>query len=233
MSEPSQRLPAGETLIFDADDTLWENNIYFERATDAFLDYLAHSQLSHVQARAILNEIQRGNGYGTAAFARSLEEAFRHLAERDVAPADLAYIHSLAREVRRHPLELLPGVAETLTALGARHRLILLTKGAEDEQRLKIEASGLEPHFAQALIVAEKTAATYTALVRDLPLDPAHTWMIGNSPRSDINPALAAGLHAVYIPHPYTWHLEHEEVQPVADRTLLKLPHFADLQRHF
>src|SRR5260370_26108728 len=110
MTAPSQRLPAGETLIFDADDTLWENNIYFERATDAFLDYLAHSQLSNVQARAILNEIQRGNGYGTAAFAPSLEAAFRHHAERDVAPAHLTYIHILAREVRRHPLELLPGV---------------------------------------------------------------------------------------------------------------------------
>jgi putative hydrolase of the HAD superfamily len=229
-----QRLPAGETLICDADDTLWENNIYFERAIDAFLTYLAHSRLSHAQARAILDEIARKHGYGSNAFARSLEETFRHLAERDVAPADLAYIHSLAQEVRQHPLELLPGVAETLATLATRHHLILLTKGEQDEQCLKIEASGLESYFALALIVAEKTIATYTALLRDLQLDPAHAWMIGNSPRSDINPALAAGLNAVFVPHPHTWRLEHEEVQPVSDhRTLLHIERFADLQRHF
>jgi putative hydrolase of the HAD superfamily len=233
MTEPHQRLPACETLIFDADDTLWENNIYFERATDAFLDYLAHSRLSHEQARAVLNEIQRKHGYGSHAFARSLEEAFRHLAERDVSHDDLAYIHSLANEIRRHPMELLPQVEPTLTALAARHRLYLLTKGQEDEQRLKIEASGLELYFVQALIVHEKNAATYSALIRDYSLDPDHTWMIGNSPRSDINPALAAGLHAVFVPHPYTWRLEHEEVQPVPGRTLLHIERFADLQRHF
>src|SRR5260370_28108714 len=92
---PRPRLPAGETLIFDADDTLWENNIYFELATDAFLDYLAHSQLSHVQARAILNDLQRGNRYGSQPFAPSLQEAFRHPAPRDLPPAHPACLHTL------------------------------------------------------------------------------------------------------------------------------------------
>jgi putative hydrolase of the HAD superfamily len=228
-----RRWPAGETLIFDADDTLWENNIYFERAIDAFLEYLAHSTLSHEQARDVLMEIERKHGYGSQAFARSLEETFHTLAEREVLSEDVAYIHGLAEEIRRHPMELLPEVEPTLTALMARHSLFLLTKGQEDEQRLKIEASELEPYFAQALIVAEKRAETYAAVVREHQLDPEHTWMIGNSPRSDINPSLAAGLHAVFVPHPHTWRLEHEEVQPVDGRTLLTIERLADLTRWF
>ncbi len=232
MPEP-RRLANGQTLIFDADDTLWENNIYFERAIDAFLAYLAHSRLAHEQVRDVLGEIERKHGYGSQAFARSLEETFRTLAERDVSPDDLAYIHGLAGEIRRHPLELLPEVEETLATLAPRHRLYLLTKGQEDEQRLKIEASGLEPHFIQALIVAEKQPATYAAVLRDHRLDPECTWMIGNSPRSDVNPALAAGLHAVFVPHPHTWRLEHEEVRPVAGRTLLTVERLADLTRWF
>ena len=232
-NEPTQRRPSGETLIFDADDTLWENNIYFERAIDAFLDYLAHSRLSHEEVRDVLSEIERKHGYGSYAFAHSLEETFRTLAEREVSPADLAYIHGLAGEIRRHPLELLPEVEPTLATLLTRHRLYLLTKGQEDEQRLKIEASGLEPCFAQALIVAEKNPATYVALVHDHQLDADHTWMIGNSPRSDVNPALAAGLHAVFVPHPHTWRLEHEEVRPIAGHTLLTIARLADLTRWF
>ena len=233
INEQQQRRPAGETLIFDADDTLWENNIYFEGAIDAFLEYLAHSRLSHDEVRDVLSEIERKHGYGSHAFARSLEETFHTLAEREVSPDDVAYIHGLAEEIRRHPLELLPEVEPTLATLMTRHRLCLLTKGQEDEQRLKIEASGLEPSFAQAWIVAEKNPATYMALVRDHQLDADHTWMIGNSPRSDVNPALAAGLHAVFVPHPHTWRLEYEEVQPVAGRMLLTIERLADLTRWF
>ena len=92
-----------------------------------------------------------------------------------------------------------------------------------DEQRLKIEASGLEHFFQRALILAEKDAAAYRQIRDELALDADQTWMIGNSPRSDINPALAAGLNAVFIPHPHTWSLEHEEVVPVEGRSLLTL----------
>ena len=145
MTEPTLRRLSRETLIFDADDTLWENNTYFERAIDAFLDFLAHSRLSNEEVRELLGEIERKHGYGSQAFARSLEETFSTLAEREVSSDDVAYIHGLADEVRRHPLELLPEVEPTLAELMTRHRLYLLTKGQEDEQRLKVEASGLEP----------------------------------------------------------------------------------------
>jgi putative hydrolase of the HAD superfamily len=222
-------------LLIDADDTLWENNVYFERAIAAFIDFLAHSSLTPDEVRHVLDEIERAGGYGAASFARSLEATYRRLAEREVRPEDVARVHAFATDIRRHPLELLPGVAETLAYLAPRHDLVLVTKGETDEQRLKIEASGLEPTFRRALIVPEKDVATYQNLLddADLGLDGGSAWMVGNSPRSDINPALAAGLHAVYIPHPQTWRLEHQEIQAVAGRTLLTLDRFTELREHF
>jgi putative hydrolase of the HAD superfamily len=109
---------------------------------------------------------------------------------------------------------------------------MLLTKGHEEEQRLKIERSGLEALFTATAVVHEKAEETYQAIVHEKQLDPTSTWMIGNSPRSDINPALQAGLNAVFIPHEHTWRLEKEEVIPAGGR-LLMLQRFADLRAHF
>jgi putative hydrolase of the HAD superfamily len=125
------------------------------------------------------------------------------------------------------------GVQETLNYLTPRHQLILLTKGDEEEQKLKVENSGLAMHFASILIVAEKDQTTYHQLVSSMDLDPARTWMIGNSPRSDINPALAAGLNAVFIPHPHTWLLEIQDVEHTGSGQLLQLSRFAELREHF
>src|SRR5205807_675524 len=100
------------------------------------------------------------------------------------------------------------------------------------EQRLKIERSGLERWFTAAEVVHEKAEDTYRAIVNERQLDPSGTWMIGNSPRSDINPALKAGLNAVFIPHEHTWGLEKEEVVR-ADGRLLTLDRFSELRRHF
>jgi putative hydrolase of the HAD superfamily len=220
-------------LLIDGDDTLWENNIYFERTIATFISFLDHSTLPHAEVRHVLNEMERMHGYGTANFARSLEATYRRLVEREVHPEDVARVHAFADEVRRHPMELLPGVEETLFYLAPRHDLVLVTKGDADEQRLKVEASGLEPYFRQVEIVPEKDTAAYHRLLGKLELDANQAWMIGNSPRSDINPALRAGLHAVFIPHPDTWALEHEEIEPVDGRTLLTLSRFADLREHF
>jgi putative hydrolase of the HAD superfamily len=109
---------------------------------------------------------------------------------------------------------------------------MLLTKGHAEEQRLKIERSGLEALFMSTAVVHEKAEETYRAIVQERRLDPTRTWMIGNSPRSDINPALRAGLNAVFIPHEYTWGLEKEEVAR-ADGRLLTLQRFAELRAHF
>jgi putative hydrolase of the HAD superfamily len=128
----------------------------------------------------------------------------------------------------------LPEVPQTLDYLSARHRLILVTKGALAEQSGKIERSGLKEYFETAEIVAEKNSAVYHSLVDKYEVARESTWMIGNSPKSDINPALAAGLHAVFIPHGDTWILEHEEVNaaPPSQRLLI-VGRFAELREHF
>ena len=194
-----------QTLLIDADDTLWENNIYFERAIANFISFLNHHEFSPEQVRGVLNDVEREcivtHGYGLHSFAHALVHTFERLSVRPVTPELHAQIHGFAHTIADHPLELLPEVPQTLQYLSTRHRLILVTKGAVAEQTGKIERSGLKQHFAATEIVAEKDAAIYQSIVEKYSLPHESTWMIGNSPRSDINPALAAGLHAVFVPH--------------------------------
>jgi putative hydrolase of the HAD superfamily len=225
-----------ETILIDADDTLWENNVFFERTIEQFLALIEPSSYPREYARHILNETERRNirqhGYGVRSFGRSLEETYMklagHLAERTTVEA----IHRCVDELERTPPNILDGVVETLDYLSERHRLILFTKGEAAEQAAKVERSGLQIHFDAIEIVAEKDAATYRTLVNRHHVVKSHGWMVGNSPRSDINPALQAGLNAVFIPHPATWVLENEELQTGAGRLLI-LSSFRDLRDHF
>ena len=223
-------------LLIDADDTLWENNIYFEDAFEQFVDFLDHSSMSAVEIRAVLDEIEIANikihGYGAENFARNLAQCYERLAEREIREDDRRTVMSYAKRILDRPMQLIEGVSETLMYLAARHELTLFTKGHAEEQKLKIDRSGLGELFHHTAIVREKDAQAYATLARERGLNTERTWMVGNSPKSDINPALAAGLRAVYIPHPRTWGLEHEEIQPV-DGRLLVLERFADLQLHF
>jgi putative hydrolase of the HAD superfamily len=223
-------------LIIDADDTLWENNIYFERAFDEFVAFLDHSSLSAPEIRAVLDEIEETNnkihGYGSLNFARNLRQCYQNLCERDVCETDLKAVMGFAERILECPIEVIEGVPETLEYLSLRHELTLFTKGHPEEQKLKVERSGLAQFFHHAAIVREKDRAAYTKLVEDRAMDSGRTWMIGNSPKSDINPALEAGLKAVFVPHAHTWVLEKQEIQQ-ADGRLLILDRFADLRLHF
>jgi len=225
-----------QNLIVDADDTLWENNIYFESAFDDFCDFLAHSTLSSTEVRAVLDEIEtvnsKAHGYGTVNFARNLTECYHKLVEREVGAEDLARIMSFTERILQHPIEIIPGVEETLEYLSGRHSLTLFTKGDPEEQKLKLDRSGLGIYFGHTAIVKEKDARSYAALIRERALDAAHTWMIGNSPKSDVNPALEAGIHAVFVPHERTWVLEKEELREGPGR-LLKLARFEELKEYF
>lgn len=220
-------------LLVDADDTLWENCVYFERAFDEFVDYLDHSSLNADEIRAILDEIEIANarvhGYGSVNFGNNLQQCFAKLAERQIAPTDLERVKGFALRILEQPLELIAGVEETLAELSARHELTIYTKGSVDEQRRKIDNSGLARYFAHTAIVKEKDVASYLRIVDERGLDKSRTWMIGNSPKSDINPALEAGLNAVFIPHATTWTLERQELREPGPGRLLVLERFADL----
>ena len=228
----------GQTLLIDADDTLWENNIYFEQAIASFISYLNHHEYSPAQVREALNVVERESiltsGYGLSSFRQSLVICFERLSTEPITPERHDRIVSFAQSIADQEIELLPGVADTLPALASRHRLILMTKGNQAEQADKVQRSGLQTHFTAVEIPREKDPAAYHSVCEKYELRPHTTWMIGNSPRSDINPALSAGLHAVFVRHPHTWVLEHEEVSsPPLGQHLLELETFADLLRHF
>jgi len=230
---PRQR---GHVLVFDADDTLWENNVLFERVIDDFLDWLAHPTLDKTEIRAILDDIERANtvthGYGSRVFLRSLGECLERLRQRPATERERREIEDLAVALAQRQVELIPGVADTLVELGGRYDLLLLTKGDRDEQSRKVDASGLAHHFRAIHIVAEKNVETYRWLAREQGFVPGEAWMIGNSPRSDILPARAAGMNAVFIPNDNTWVLEHDVLDP-ADPAVLQLAAFTDLLDHF
>jgi putative hydrolase of the HAD superfamily len=232
------RFSPGQTLLIDADDTLWENNIYFERAIAAFISFLDHHEHSAGEVRQMLNAVEREtiltHGYGLSSFSKSLVECCKRLSPEPVTEERREKIREFARTIAQQEIELLPEVKETLADLAMRHRLILMTKGDHAEQADKVKRSGLRVHFSAVEIVAEKDPATYHAVMERHELKPHTTWMIGNSPKSDINPALASGLHAVFLFHKDTWVLEHAEVDAAPEgQYLVELDAFAKLRDLF
>jgi putative hydrolase of the HAD superfamily len=240
VTAPAQTLrhPASQTLLIDADDTLWENNIYFERAITSFISYLDHRVHTHEEVREHLNRVEHAtvhsHGYGLHSFRRSLVTCFEQLTDAPITPEKRQRIESFAQSIADQEIELLPEVALTLADLATRHRLILVTKGDQVEQTEKLHRSGLAPHFTAVEVLPEKHHDAYLTLTAHHGCEACTTWMIGNSPRSDINPALSAGLNAIFIPHDFIWVLEHEIVnQPPAGQHLLELATFSDLTLHF
>jgi putative hydrolase of the HAD superfamily len=224
-------------LIFDADDTLWDSNIHFLEAFDRFAAAVGDAGLglSRIEIHAAVRRAEimliKTHGYGRRPYIRAL-----HQAADELAPAGHDGLRDEIERIGAHLLErecaLLPDVEPTLNELARRHRLLMFTKGQRDEQLQKLARSGLGSLFDRVETPREKDVDAYRRLVRDADLDPSLTFMIGNSPRSDINPAIAAGLRAVFIPHPHTWELEHEEINDAGDR-IIELTSFRRLVEVF
>lgn len=226
-----------QSLLVDADDTLWENNIYFEEVIDAYCGLLELRGLERETARRTLSAIERvstgTSGYGVRNFHASLCQACVELLGSSGATSELQALGRLCHRLERRAVRLLPGVADTLHDLSGRHRIILFTKGDLDDQTDKVQRSGLRRYVHQVDVVREKNAETYRDAVGRHGLKPESTWMIGNSPRSDILPALEAGLGAVFIPHRITWELERGELPSARTARLLVLDAFEQLAVHF
>src|SRR6516225_7981710 len=232
------RVSPGQNLLIDADDTLWENNIYFERAISNFISFLNHHAYTPDEVRHVLYDVERENirqhGYGMHSFANALVICFEKLSVEPVTLELHETIRGIAYKIAEHPTEFLPEVPETLADLSQRHRLFMVTKGNITEQLGKVERSGLKEYFTAIEVVAEKDSAVYRAVVQKYGLVRELTWMIGNSPKSDINPALEAGLHAVFVPHDNTWMLERDELRNHDfEGRLLQLSRFSELRAHF
>ena len=223
-------------LLIDADDTLWEENLHFEQAVQAFVDLVSPLGYPAEEVRRQRDIAERRHilprGDGAWSFSLTLEEVCLSLAGERASTVHLEDIRRIAQRLRETPRDLYEGVAETLAYLAPRHRLFLFTKGHFDEQGRKVEMSGLQAFFETLAVVDEKNENAYRALLGRHDLTPGGVWMVGNSPRSDINPALATGMNAVYIPSPHKWEYEHEEIRPGTGE-LLVLESFRDLRKHF
>jgi putative hydrolase of the HAD superfamily len=210
-------------LIFDADDTLWDSNIHFLEARDEFVlacmraGVPGPAELIKSAIRDAELELIEIHGYGRKPYVLALHQAARALITDGGGTQLHAEIDRIGDYLIERHCELLPDVDTTLLELSRRHTLLLLTKGQRDEQLDKLERTGLMPLFSRIETPREKDTEAYQRLIREAELHAERTWMIGNSPRSDINPAVRAGLRAVFIPYPHTWELEDEELL-VSDR---------------
>ena len=202
-------------IAFDADDTLWDNEIHFETAKDRFKRLLA-PDCDPTWTERELDETEMRNlshfGYGIKGFTLSMIETALDLTKGGVTGRQLRQILDYGKELLQMPIEPLPHVEEVLTHLSRTRPLMLLTKGDLFDQEAKIARSGLADYFTHIEIVSEKNQETYSALLQRHGVQPADFCMVGNSLKSDILPVVALGGHAIYVPYYTTW--LHERVEP-------------------
>ncbi len=220
-----------DLICLDADDTLWHNMRHFDIAERALLDLLEPFAKAGV-ARETLNAVEARNlrlyGYGAKGFTLSMIETALDLGGADVPAATIAGILRVGRTLLAHPVELLPGVEEALDALGRQARLVLVTKGDLLHQETKLAASGLGSRFAGIEIVSDKRPETFQRIFAAFGVAPERALMAGDSLRSDVLPALAAGAWAAYLPQDNAWSHEHAG-EPDGHPRYRRLDSLADL----
>jgi len=226
-------MPDRELIIgFDADDTLWHNQPIFERAYDRFRELLARYHEPHPAGEVLVATEMRNlplYGYGIKGFTLSAIETAITLSNGAISSNEIRQLLDAARDMLEHPVDLLDGVAETLDALAADHRMILITKGDLRDQERKLERSGLAGYFRHIEVVSEKESVSYGRILDRHGIPPENFLMVGNSLKSDILPVLAIGGAGAHLPYHITWIGEHAE-EPVEflDR-FFKLGHMSDL----
>jgi putative hydrolase of the HAD superfamily len=202
------------TIGFDADDTLWHNEVIFEQTHERYRALLARFHDAATVDRILL-EVEVRNlelyGYGIKGFTLSAIEAAIELSEGRISSTEISQLLALGREMLAHPVALLDGVVETITQLSPNHRLLMITKGDLRDQERKVAKSGLADHFRHVEIVSEKDASTYRRLFQRHSIDPREFLMVGNSIKSDILPVLELGGYGVHIPYRLTWAVERAE----------------------
>lgn len=197
-----------DVIAFDADDTLWHNETFFERTQQRFGELVAPfvdtpwtgQELMDVELRNLEHF-----GYGVKAFTLSMVETAIQVTAGRIPAREIQRIVDLGREMLALPVEPIEGAVEVISELSGRYRLMLITKGDLLEQETKIARSGLGGHFAHVEIVSDKTVEAYRSLLRARGVDTARFLMVGNSMRSDILPVLELGGHAAYVPYHVTW----------------------------
>ena len=227
-------MPPLTTIGFDADDTLWENEVYYRAGKLRFAAQLARA-CPEEQSLATLDEIEVRNvevyGYGIKSFSLSMIEAAARLLPDRLEPALIDSILAISKEMLRQPVELIDGVPAALDSLAAGYSLVLLTKGDLFEQQLKIKRSGIADRFQAVRVLPAKTVEVYARVLGDLAVPPAEFVMVGNSLRSDILPAVELGARAVFIPHALTWSHEHVQADHLPARGWIEIASIAELPK--
>jgi putative hydrolase of the HAD superfamily len=216
----------------DADDTLWHNEIIFERVHEQYRALLAHYHDAATVDRTLFATEMRNldlYGYGVKGFTLSAIETAIELTKGKIPAAEIQELLALGRGMLAHPVELLEGVAETIGEISRAHRLLLITKGDLRDQERKLAKSGLLAHFHHVEIVSEKDEGSYASILRRHTIDPQRFLMVGNSIKSDILPVLALGGFGAHIPYHILWAAERVEVPPAAPGRFFELKSIREL----
>lgn len=215
------------TIAFDGDDTLWHHENFFREACHRFHDYMNTLGSFPDAYQALdakhINDIKLW-GYGVKGLILTMIELAIQMTGGKITGAELQKIFDLGKETYQHPINLLPFVRETLTALHGRYVLLLITKGDLIAQEMKIAQSGLASLFDRIEIVTEKDEETYARIMRQHKIDPQSLVMVGNSIRSDILPPLNLGAQAVHVPYHVSWHFENPEIAETDQKKFIVLP---------
>ena len=199
---------------FDADDTLWQNEQFFQLSKESFTALLAdHGDTHHVASRLLEAECRNLKlyGFGAKGFTLSMIETALEVTDGTVPQAVIGKILALGRAMLDYPIETLPHVQETLEALGGKYRIILITKGDLFDQERKLAQSGLGDFFDAVEIVSDKKPDVYDRVFARHADGAVNAMMIGNSLKSDVIPALQAGAWGVHVPHELVWELDHAD----------------------
>jgi putative hydrolase of the HAD superfamily len=217
---------------FDADDTLWHNEVIFEKTHERYRALLAEYHDAATVDRTLFATEMRNlelYGYGIKGFTLSAIETAIQLTEGRISAREIHRLIELGREMLAHPVELLEGVVETVTSLAERHTLLLITKGDLRDQERKLAKSNLAAHFRHVEIVSEKNQETYAHILRRHGVAPERFVMVGNSLKSDILPVLSLGGSGVYVPYHITWAAERVEEVPVAEGRFFRIESLREL----
>ena len=205
-------------IAFDADDTLWDNELYFRETENKFCALLEDYLPQHTVERELL-QIELKNislyGYGIKAFMLSMIETAISITDKRVPADAIEKIIGFGQELLNKPVILIDGVEDVLKALKPKYRLVLATKGDLLDQERKLKKSGLIDYFHHIEIMSEKREPDYAKLISHLDIHPSELMMIGNSLKSDALPVLNLGGHAVHIPYHVTW--VHERIDTAID----------------
>ena len=217
---------------FDADDTLWRSQDWFDQAQLDFEAIIAGYVNGDARTSERLYAVEKANlavfGYGVKGMALSMIESAIDITGGRISGADVHRILALAKDLLRHPVELLPGVREAVEAVAAELPVVMITKGDLFHQEQKFAASGLDALVDRVEVVSEKDVRTYRSVIGRVGVDPSRFLMVGNSVRSDVLPPIEAGGHAAHVPYEITWVHEHVDDAPVAFPVLPSLSAFAD-----